>query len=62
MTVRQHSIDKMRDWMPNAASSYKSSRNYDLDGKQLRAVYLNQYLQEFLANGRYRLCKRLTFP
>ena len=34
MTVRQHSIDKMTDWMPNAASSYQSSRNYDLDGKQ----------------------------
>ena len=34
MTVRQHTIDKMTDWMPNAASSYKSSRNYDLDGKQ----------------------------
>ena len=34
MTVRQHSIDKMSDWMPNAASSYQSSRNYDLDGKQ----------------------------
>ena len=24
----------MTDWMPNAASSYQSSRNYDLDGKQ----------------------------
>ena len=34
MTDRQHSIDKMSDWMPNAASSYQSSRNYDLDGKQ----------------------------
>ena len=34
MTVRQHSTDKMIDWMPNAASSYQSSRNYDLDGKQ----------------------------
>jgi deoxyribodipyrimidine photo-lyase len=34
MNVRQHSIDKMTDWMPNAASSYQSSRNYDLDGKQ----------------------------
>ena len=34
MTVRQYSIDKMTDWMPNAASSYQSSRNYDLDGKQ----------------------------
>ena len=34
MTDRQHSIDKMTDWMPNAASSYQSSRNYDLDGKQ----------------------------
>ena len=34
MTDRRHSIDKMTDWMPNAASSYQSSRNYDLDGKQ----------------------------
>jgi len=34
MTDRQYSIDKMTDWMPNAASSYQSSRNYDLDGKQ----------------------------
>ena len=34
MTDRQHSIDKMTDWMPNAASSYQSTRNYDLDGKQ----------------------------